>query len=134
MMQKVEIDKNKPLEPGDLIEMHFRTFGGTWLKSAHIALIEWQLEGRSDFQIIKSTIPDPHTLIFTIRIKKTNPVALTAAAIAAVIIAAGVVAWLTLDKVYQIMESPAGQVGVAGFGVLAAVAAGVIILSLVTKK
>lgn len=133
-MQKIEIDKNKPLEPGDLIEMHFKTFGGTWLKAGHIAFIEWQLEDRKDFTIISSQIPDPHTLIFEIRINKTNPVLITAAIIGGIIIAAGLVAWLTFDKVYQIMESPAGQVGVAGFGVLAAVAAVAIVLSLLSKK
>lgn len=133
-MQKVEIDKNKPLEPGDLIEMHFKTFGGTWLKSAQIALIEWRLEGWPYFQIISWTLPDPHTWIVEIRIKKTNPVSVTAAIIAGVIIAAGAIAWLTLDKVYQILESPAGQVGVAGFGALAIVVAVVVILSLLSKK
>lgn len=133
-MQKVEIDKDKPLSPGDLIEMHFRTVGGTWFKSAHIAVIEWRMAGRPGFEIISSRIPDPQTLIFEIRIKKTNPVVVTAAVIAGLIIAAGVVAWLTLDKVYQIMESPAGQVGVAGFGALAVVLVVVIVLGMLQKK
>lgn len=133
-MQKVEISQDKPLEPGDLIEIHFRTVGGTWIKASHIALIEYRLAGRSDFEIISSGVPDDHSLYFEIRIKKTNPVVVTAAVIASAIIAAGVVAWLTLDKVYQIMESPAGQIGVAGFGALAVVLVVVIVLSLLQKK
>lgn len=133
-MQKIEIDKNKSLEPGDLIEMHFKTFGGTWLNAGHIAFIEWNLAGRKDFTIISDRIPDSHTLIFEIRINKTNPVLLTAAIIGGIIIAAGLVAWLTFDKVYQILESPAGQIGVVGFGTLAIVAAIVIVLSLLSKK
>ena len=133
-MQKVEIDKNKPLQPGDLIELHFKTFGGTWLKAGHVAFIEWQLTDRKDFTIMSSSIPDPHTLVLEIRINKTNPALLTAAIIAAIIIACGLIAWLTLTKVYQILESPAGQVGIAGFGVLAIVAAVVIVLSLLQKK
>jgi len=134
MIQRIEIDKDKPLEPGDLIELHFRSVGGTWLTAAQIALIDWQLEGRSDFRIKSWSIPVPQVVIFEIEVKKTNPLIVTAAVIAGAIIAAGVVAWLTLDKVYQIMESPAGQVGVAGFGVLAAVAAVAVVLSLLPKK
>lgn len=132
-MQKVEIDKDKPLQPGDLIEMHFKSVGGTWIKASHIALIELRLAGRSDFEIISSGTGQGPDVSFTIRINETNPVALTAAIIGAVIIGAGVIAWLTLDKVYQIIESPAGQVGVAGVGVFAAAAAILIILSLVKK-
>ncbi len=133
-MQKVEIDRDKPLEPGDLIELHFKTIGGSWLRYAHIALIEYTLEGQKEFKIISSRLPNDHTMIIEVRINKTNPVLLTAALIAGLIIAVGVVGWLTLDKVYQILESPAGKIGIAGFGILAAVAAIAIILSLLSKK
>jgi len=133
-MQKVEISKDKPLQPGDIIEIHFKTVGGTWVKASHLAIIEYRLAGRSDFEIRSWSIPDDHSLYFEILIKKTNPVAVTAAIIGAVIIGTGVIAWLTFDKVYQIMDSPAGQVGVAGFGVFAIVAAIVIILGLLQKK
>lgn len=133
-MQKVEISKNKQLEPGDLIELHFRTVGGTWVKAAHLGIIEYRLAGFPYFEIISWTILDEHSLCFEIRIKKTNPVLVTAAVIGTIIIGTGVIAWLTLDKVYQIMESPGGQVGVAGFGILAVVAAVVIVLSLLSKK
>jgi len=133
-MQKVEISPNKRLEPGDLIEMHFTTIGGTWVKASHIALIEYRLSGRSDFEIVSSGNPDDRSLYFEILIKKTNPVIVTAAIISAVIIGAGVIAWLTLDKVYQIMESPAGKIFAGGFGTLAAAVAVVIILGLFSKK
>lgn len=133
-MQKVEIDKDKPLQPGDIIELHFKTFGGTWLRATHIALIEWKLEGRTDFTVLSWQLPDHQTLIFEIRVEKTNPVLVTAAIIAGVIIAAGVVAWLTLDKVYQILDLPAGKIFAGGFGALAAVVAVVIVLGLLQKK
>lgn len=132
-MQKVLIDQNKALEPGDRIELHFVSIGLAWLKATQIALIEWKLAGRKDFDILNWQIPDPNTVIFTVQIKQTNPVVLTAAIIAAAIIGAGVVAWLTLDKVYQIIESPAGKVGFTGFGIAAA-AATITGLIALTKK
>jgi len=113
-MEKIEIDKNKPLNPGDIIELHFRSPGMVWIAAAQIALIEWRLEKRKDFRMLSHSLPAGNRVIFTIKILKTNPVVLTAAVIGAAIIGAGVVAWLTLDKVYQIVESPVGKVAVGG--------------------
>ena len=125
-MEKIEIDKNKPLVPGDVIEMHFKTAGMGILTAAQIAIIEWQIEKRKDFRITSHSLPAGNRVFFTIRV--TQPpadqvpkvyeagigVTITAAIIGAAIIGAGVVAWLTLDKVYQIMESPAGKAAVVG--------------------
>lgn len=133
-MPKVEIDINKQLQPGDIIELHFITLGMGWITAAQIALIEGRLERRKDFTILAHSLPENNKIVFTVRINKTNPVMVTAAIIAGLIIGAGVVAWLTLDKVYQIMESPAGQVGMIGFGTLSAVAAVAIILALLAKS
>jgi len=123
-MTRVEIDKNKVLVPGDRIEMHFKTSGLVWLQAAQIALIEERVKNRSDWQIISNSLPANNRVIFTIEIiqppepgLQTAGVGVTAAIIGTVIVAAGVVSWLTLDKVEQIMESPAGQVAVAGSGV-----------------
>lgn len=113
-MEKVEIDKNKPLNPGDIIEMHFSTTGMVWPTAAQIALIEWRLEKRKDFRILSHSLPAGNKVFFTIEVLKTNPVIVTAAVIGAAIIGAGVVAWLTLDKVYQIIEAPAGKALVGG--------------------
>lgn len=121
-MEKIEIDINKPLSPGDVIEMHFKTTGMFWLTATQIALIEYRLADRKDFWIINHELPATNEVIFTIRILKTNPVIVTAAVIGAVIIGAGVVAWLTLGKVYQIIESPTGKV-LAGGAIVAAVLA-----------
>jgi len=121
-MEKVEIDINKPLNPGDIIEMHFSTLGMVWLKAAQIALIEYRLAGRKDFTVLSVSTPGINTVIFTIRINKTNPVIVTAAVIGGLIIGAGVVAWLCLDKVYLITESPTGKV-LAGGAIVAAIVA-----------
>jgi len=121
-MEKIEIDKDKPLSPGDIIEMHFKTTGMFWITATQIALIEWRLADRKDFWIINHELPTANEVIFTVRILKTNPVIVTAAVIGAVIIGAGVIAWLTLDKVYQIIESPTGKV-LAGGAIVAAILA-----------
>ena len=121
-MEKIEIDINKPLNPGDVIEMQFKTTGMVWITATQIALIEWRLEGRKDFRIVSHSLPAMNKVIFEIKILKTNPVIVTAAVIGAAIIGAGVVAWLTLDKVLQITESPTGKV-LAGGAVVAAILA-----------
>lgn len=113
-MEKTEIDINKPLNPGDIIEMHFKTTGMVWMTAAQIALIEYRLEKRKDFCILSHSLPMGNRVIFTIKVLKMNPVIVTAAVIGGVIIGAGVVAWLTLDKVYQIIEAPAGKALVGG--------------------
>lgn len=119
-MEKIEIDKNKPLKPGERIEMYFHSTSMVWITAAQIALIEYRLAGRPGFQILSWSLSGPNTVIFTVQIKKTNPVVVTAAVIGAAIIGAGVVAWLTLDKVLQIIESPTSKV-MAGGAVVAAI-------------
>jgi len=113
-MEKIEIDKNKPLNPGDVIEMHFKTIGMVWVTAAQIALIEWRLADRKDFRILSYSLPSGDRVIFEVQALKTNPVIVTASVIAAAIIACGVVAWLMLDKVYQIIEAPAGKALIGG--------------------
>ena len=113
-MQRIEIDKDKPLNPGDRIEMHFNSVGMVWIKATQIALIELRLKGKPEFEILYSSIPTKSTVVFGVEIKKTNPVVVTAAVIAGAIVAAGLMTWLTLDKVYQLIESPAGKAIVGG--------------------
>lgn len=142
-MEKILIDKNKPLNPGDVIEMHFVTTGMTWPTAAQIAIIEWRLENRKDFRILGHSLPVGNNVFFTIQIieppEKGIPqvyasgVGITAAIIGAAIIGAGVVAWLTLDKIYQIIESPAGKAVVGGTALSFAALAVIAILVLLRK-
>ena len=142
-LQRVEIEKNKVLVPGDRIEMHFRTTGMLWLQSTQIAMIEWRMSKRKDFRIISNSLPANNRVIFTIDITeppKEEPqlqragIALTAAVIAASIVAVGIIAWLTLDKVYQIQESPAGKIAVAGTGIGIAAAGIAALLFLILSR
>jgi len=142
-MEKILIGKNKELFPGDVIEMHFRTSGMALLTAAQIALIEWKLEKRKDFRIMSHSLPIGNRVIFEIRITKLPAedvpkvykagLGITAAIIGAAIIGAGVVAWLTLDKIYQIVETPAGAAMVAGTSLFLPALAVIAILFLLRK-
>jgi hypothetical protein len=125
-LQKVEIDKDKKLLPGDIIEMHFKTTGMAYIQAAQIALIEWRLAGRKDFQIVRNSLPENNRVIFTIEIVKPEDEKpeLQTAGISGTMIAAAICAvavfgifYLTLEKIYQIMESPEGKIAVAGSGI-----------------
>jgi len=142
-MEKIQIDKNKQLNPGDVIEMHFRTSGMAILTATQIALIEWRLEKRKDFRIMSHSLPVGNRVIFTILISEPAEekvpqvyaagIGVTAAIIGAAIIGAGVVAWLTLDKIYQIIETPAGKAAVTGTALFLPALAVIAILLLLRK-
>ena len=133
-MERIEVDKDEILNPGDIVELHFSSIGLTWIKAAQLAAIEWWINrNHKDFTIRSWEIPENNKIIFTVRVNKTNPVAVTALLIAGAISMVGVVAWLSLDKVYKILESPAGAVAVGGLGSLA-LAAGITALLAVLGK
>ena len=142
-MEKIQIDKNKQLNPGDVIEMHFRTSGMAILTATQIALIEWRLEKRKDFRIMSHSLLVGNRVIFTILISEPAEekvpqvyaagIGVTAAIIGAAIIGAGVVAWLTLDKIYQIIETPAGKAAVTGTALFLPALAVIAILLLLRK-
>lgn len=145
-MEKIEIDKNKLLLPGDRIEMHFNTTGMVWLTATQIAIIEWRLEGRKDFRIKNYSLPAYNRVIFTIDIiEPPKPkgdiavqqasIAVTAATIAKIIGAIAIVGifYLTLDKVYQIIEAPAGKALIGGTAVSFAALALIAVLIFLRK-
>jgi hypothetical protein len=137
-MQRIEIDKNKPLNPGDVIELEYKTAGKLWIPSIQIAMIEWQLSKRDDWEILSNSLPTLGRITFKVLIKSKVPddpklqtagIGVTALMISGAIVAVGLVTWLTLDKVYQFVEiapktieeltkTPGGQVVMAGAGSL----------------
>ncbi len=122
-MLRTEIDKDEPLQPGDVIEMQFKAYGPNWLylQAAELALLKWQLEQKKPgYELINWQAPGDK-LILTFRILKTNPVLITAAIIGAIIIGGGLVSWLVLDKVYKISSTPGAQVALASTGALGVV-------------
>lgn len=127
-MLRTEIDRDEPLQPGDVIEMHFKAFGPNWiyLRASELSILIWQLERKNpDYELLSHENPGDE-LILTFRIKEqviSGPQMQqagigTAAVIAAIVIGGGLFTWLSLDKVYKITESPAGQVALAGTGSL----------------
>jgi hypothetical protein len=123
-MALVEIDKNKELYPGDVVELHFKALGPNWLylRASEMAVLQWRLAKKHpNYKLISWSAPGDK-LILRFRVQEpVGPVIQqagvgTAAVIAAAVIAAGVFTWLSLDKVYQITDSPAGQVALAGAG------------------
>ena len=127
-MLRTEIDKDEPLYPGDVIEMQFKAYGPNWvyLRAAELALIKWRLEqSNPDYDLISWQAPGDK-LILTFRIKEPREPTPqvqqagigTAAVIAVIVIGGGLFAWLSLDKIYKISSSPAGQMALAGTGAL----------------
>jgi len=144
-LQRIEIDKDKPLNPGDVIELEYRCTGLVWITAAQVAMIEWKLKGRTDWEIISNSLPENNRITFTVLIKPKNaqePVlqragTVSAVAISAAIVATSVMMYLTLVKVSQVfkevVESPEGKIAVAGMGA-AGIAILIIALLMLTKK
>ncbi len=135
-MLRTEIDKDEPLFPGDVIEMHFKAYGPNWtyLRAAELAILKWRLEQTNPEYFLISWQNPGDKLILTFRIKEPReptPGELPpetqqagvgmAAVIAVIVIGGGLFAWLSLDKVYKISSSPGGQFALAGTGMLGVV-------------
>lgn len=128
MLERVEINKSKPLNPGDIIELEFKTVGKIWIPAIQIAMIEWKFAGRKDWAIISTSLPEAGRITFRVLILDSVPqepelqtasAGVTAIMIGSAVVAVGIVTLLTLDKVYQLvekMDSPSGKIAMAGIG------------------
>lgn len=134
MKKWVVIDKKKPLKAGDLIELEFKTYGKLWIPSVQVAMIEWQLSKRDDWEIISNSLPAEGRITFRVLIKSKVPdepklqtagIGVTALMISGAIVAVGLVSWLTLHEVRQFIDivpqtiedlgsTPGGQAVLAG--------------------
>ena len=143
-MLKTEIDRTEPLNPGDIIEMHFKFIGPNWvyLHAAELAVLEWQLRQGHPYWELRAwdstTYSDRLVLEFLIKepladespqVQKAGFV--TPLIIAAIVIGGGLFAWLSLDKIYKITESPAGKIALAGTGSLGIAALVIAVLLLI---
>lgn len=139
-MIRTEIDRNEPLNPGDVIEMHFKAFGPHWiyLRASELALLEWRLRLKNPDYELLSWQDEGDTLILTFRIKEIESSGPqiqragigTTAVLAAMVIGGGLFTWLSLDKIYKITDSPAGKVALVGTGSLGIAALVVAVLLL----
>ena len=124
-MPRIEIDQNKPLNPGDIIELDFKISGWVWSQAAEIALIESYCKDRTDWEIVSNSLPADNRITFKILIKSSAPqepelqragLGVNCILIAGTIATAGVVGWLLLDKCYQVGGSTGGQIALSGAG------------------
>ena len=115
-MAKILLDPNQALSAGDRLEMHFKSTGLTWIKATQIYLLEKKLEGRTDFRIlnIETATVDPTALVIRVEVLQSNPILVTAAYIAIVIVgsatAGGIIfklcfedAWLLTMETVKVM-------------------------------
>ncbi len=142
-MAKIEITKDAVLQPGDVVEMHYKVIGPVWLKAIQIAAIESRLEKDARFFHTGTWFEgeDDRTLVVRIIITRPRPeeqpeiqeagVPVAAIIIAIAAAAGAVFVWLSLSKVYKIVETPGGAVT---FGLAGAAAAGLLILYLLKRR
>ena len=141
-MARIEITKDAVLQPGDIIEMHYKVIGPIWLKAIQIAAIESRLENDPRFRHTGTWFTEnDRTLVVRITIlpppvPETGPPMLAAIHVAVIVTAiagaAGAIfVWLSLSKIYKIVKTPGGAVT---FGLASAAAAGLVILYLLKRR
>lgn len=120
-MEKLEISRSD-VQIGDNLEMVFNTVGWAWIQAVQLAAIESKLSEDKRFNIhsirVDEDDPEQTKVVYRITVNpppdNTDP-AIYQAGIGVAIVAAiaavggGLFLWLSLDKVYKITESPAGQ-------------------------
>lgn len=118
-----EIDKDQPLNPGDVVELHYNTPGGTWIKATEAAIIEYALERRDDFKITAIDYGQPGKTVITVEVLQTNPVIVTVAVICgAIAIVALAFGWM-FKKAYMVSESVPAQALSVGLVIVAGIIA-----------
>ncbi len=117
-MYKTEITKTEPLNPGDVIEIVYKTTGWVLPTAIQLAAIENKLLGKEEKGWVYEAITwsrDEKKLYIRCKIIKTNPIAVTAGLIitSLAIILGGLLIFLTFDRIYKITESPAGSLSIS---------------------
>jgi len=123
-MQIVEIDKDRPLNPGDVVRLYFNAPGPDWMKAIECAMVEQAVENRSEFRIISVDYWQPQRVIFDVEVQETNPVLVTVGfivggilATTGLVLAAG---WM-FEKAELLMKTPASKVGIASLAIIAGI-------------
>lgn len=117
-MAKQRIDFNQPLSEGDVVELHFRSVGMTWIKAAQIALLEYQLGKRKDIWLKSVYCPDldPTKVIITVKIINPEPtepelqtagIGLTCLALAGLVVTGGIVYKLAFEDSFLLLAGGA---------------------------
>lgn len=122
-MEKIEIDKDRELNPGDVVDLHFKTPGGDWLKATEAAAVEWSLEGRKDFNVTSIDYGQPGKVVLTVEVQQTNPVVVTVAVICGAIAVAAIAFGWMFEKAYLVGKTVPAQVLSVGLVVVAVIVA-----------
>ena len=145
MSEKIEITKDTPLNPGDKIEMKFNLYGaGDWyyFRAVQVAAIENRLKKKyKNLDFTGWTDADDALYMrFTVKQPSTDPMEnvqeagiVTGAIIALTVIGGGILTWMVFDKIYKIVDSPAGQIALAGTGAAGIGLLIVVVLVLLSK-
>lgn len=138
-MEKIKIDLDEQLVPGDIIELHYKTIGLVWFTAAQMAAIEWRLKSRSNFQLLSTSLRD-NLLIIKIRIVAPKEEVIgevqqagiiTVGAVVGIVAAIiGVVMWVTFEGAYKLAEkseeilqtAPGSILAIGGAAVIGALA------------
>ncbi len=117
---KKTIDINEQLKPGDIVDLHFKTYDPKWIKATQVAMIERALKNREGYEIIKSDYDTPGKVVMACRILPTNPIIVTAALIIGGIMAVGggalAFGWM-FEKAEKVVVPV--TIGVVGIGIAA---------------
>lgn len=132
-MATIAIDKDRELNPGDVVLLHFKTPGATWIKATECAMIESALQKRSEFKITSIDYWQPGKVIFEVKVLETNPVIVTVAFIvSAVLGATGIflaAGWM-FEKAELVFKAPAAK----AISVAALIIAGLMLFSFFKGK
>ena len=132
-MPKIEIDKDRELNPGDVVLLHFNAPGATWIKATECAMIESALQKRTEFKIISIDYWQPGKVIFEVKVLETNPVIVTVLFIvSAVLGATGIflaAGWM-FEKAELVVTAPAAK----AISVAALIIAGLLLFSFFKGK
>ncbi len=132
-MKTIEIDKDRELSPGDVVLMHFKAPGATWIKATESAMIESALQKRNEFKIVSIDYWQPGKVIFEVEVLKTNPVIITSMYIASAVLGATAIflaaGWM-FEKAELVLKAPAAK----AISVAALIIAGLFLFSFFKGK
>ena len=108
-MEKILIERPREYQAqtGELLEMHFGIIAFPGLRNLQINAITANLNKDSHLKVEKSSLIG-NDLSFQVRIVN-NPFPLVLAIVSVTTVLAGFFVWGSVDKVYKILEEPAGQ-------------------------
>jgi len=132
-MQKIEIDKDRELNPGDVVLLHFKAPGATWLKATECAMIESSLKRRTEFNILSIDYWQPGKAIFEVEVLKTNPAIITVAYIVSAVLGATAV-FLAAGWMFEKAELTVKAPAVKAISVAALIIAGLLLFSFFKGK